>query len=90
MRQKYRLLKRGSASKAFNLESSAGSRKFMQALDAPGKTEKVLITNKVSTHFSVSPCTPISYMPFPRPTEDSRLKSACVRSIHTKLPGTSK
>ena len=56
-----------------NLESSAGSRKSTQALGAPGKTEKALITSKVATRFSVSPCTPISYVSFPRPTEDSRL-----------------
>jgi len=45
----------------------------MQALGAPGKTEKALITRKVTTIFSVSPCTPISYMSFPRPTDVSRM-----------------
>jgi len=45
----------------------------MQALGAPGKTEKALITRKVTTIFSVSSCTPISYMSFPRPTDVSRL-----------------
>jgi len=44
----------------------------MQALGAPGKTEKPLITRKVTTIFSVSPYTPISYMSFSRPTEVSR------------------
>jgi putative IMPACT (imprinted ancient) family translation regulator len=41
------------------LDSSVDSRKSAQALDAPGKLEKRLITNKVSTHFSNSLCTPI-------------------------------
>jgi len=56
-----------------NLETSVGSRKSTQALGAPGKTEKILITNKVTTNFSVSPCIPISYASFSRPTEVSRL-----------------
>jgi len=63
----------------------------MQALGAPGKTEKALITRKVAetrscisactpslaltTIFSVSPCTSISYMSFPRPTDVSRVKN---------------
>jgi len=62
----------------------------MQALGVPGKTEKTLITRKVTTIFSVSrqlllrcstythpwarPCAPISYMSFPRPTDVSRMK----------------
>ncbi|HFD86978.1 MAG TPA: hypothetical protein ENJ35_04810, partial [Gammaproteobacteria bacterium] len=58
-----------------NLKTSVGSRKSKQALGAPGKTEKALITNKVTTRFSVSPCTPIPYVSFPRPTEVFRLKN---------------
>ena len=53
----------------------------MQALGAPGKTEKTLITRKVTTIFSVSPCTPISYMSFPRPTDVSRIISMQVGSL---------
>ncbi|VAW75491.1 hypothetical protein MNBD_GAMMA13-1553 [hydrothermal vent metagenome] len=59
----------------FNLEKSVGSRKSTQAFGAPGKPEKLLITNKVTTNFSDSPCTPISYMSFSRPTDLSRFNS---------------
>ncbi len=45
----------------------------MQAPGTPGKTEKTLITRKVTTIFSISPSTPISYMSFPRPTDASRI-----------------
>jgi len=55
------------------LKTSVGSRKSTQALGAPGKSEKLLIINKVTTNFSVSPCTPISYLSFSRPTEVSRI-----------------
>jgi len=47
----------------------------VQALGAPGKTEKALITRKVTTRFSVPPCTPVSYASFSRPTEVLRLKA---------------
>jgi len=35
-----------------------------QALDAPGKPTKLLITNKLTTHFVHSPCTPMAYTLF--------------------------
>ena len=57
-----------------NPETAVESRKHRQTLDAPSKTEKLLITNKVTTNFSVSLCTPISYLPFSRLTTVSRLK----------------
>ncbi|MCP4283900.1 MAG: hypothetical protein GY792_05550 [Gammaproteobacteria bacterium] len=40
---------------------------------APSKTEKLLITNKVITSFSISLCTPISYLSFSRSTAVSRV-----------------
>ena len=55
------------------LKTAVGSRKSTQALGAPGKLEKSLITNKVTTCFSNSPCTPISYASFPRPTAVFRI-----------------
>ncbi|VAW78152.1 hypothetical protein MNBD_GAMMA13-1967 [hydrothermal vent metagenome] len=64
--------------RSLNLEKSVGSRKSTQALGAPGKPEKLLITNKVTTNFSDSPCTPISCMSFSRPTDLSRLKRGIV------------
>ncbi|MCP4287777.1 MAG: hypothetical protein GY792_25625 [Gammaproteobacteria bacterium] len=57
-----------------NLKTAVGSRKSRQALGAPGKTEKLLITNKVITSFSISLCTPISYLSFSRSTAVSRMK----------------
>ncbi len=56
----------------FNLENAVGSRKSTQAIGAPSKTEKLLITSKVTTNFSVSLCTPLSYASFSRPTALSR------------------
>ncbi len=64
----------------FNLETAVGwgglpSRKSAQAIDAPRKCEKALITNKVTTSFSNCLCTPISYTSFSRPTAVSRFNS---------------
>jgi hypothetical protein len=56
-----------------NLETAVESRKYRQALGAPRKTEKLLITNKVTTNFSVSLCTPVSYLSFSYLTAVSRL-----------------
>jgi len=67
----------GLSDGGLNLETSVGSRKSAQALGAPSKAEKYLITNKVTTNFYASLCTPISYASFSRPTEVSRLKVAC-------------
>ncbi len=53
----------------FILKTSVGSQKSTQAFGAPGKSEKPLITNKVTTSFSDSPCTPKAYASFLRPTE---------------------
>jgi hypothetical protein len=60
--------------KRLNLETAVESRKYRQALGAPRKTEKLLITNKVTTNFSVSLCTPVSYLSFSHLTAVSRLK----------------
>ena len=42
------------------LENAVGSRKSTQALDAPSKTKKLLITNKVTTNFLT--CTMRQYL----------------------------
>ncbi|VAW77975.1 hypothetical protein MNBD_GAMMA13-96 [hydrothermal vent metagenome] len=55
------------------LEKSVGSRKSTQAIGAPSKPEKLLITNKVTTNFSDSLCTLISYVSFSRPIDLSRM-----------------
>jgi len=57
-----------------NLETTAGSQKSAQALDAPGTIKKCLITTEVTTNFLISPSTPISYTAVLRPTAVSRLK----------------
>ncbi len=72
------------------LETAVGwgglpSRKSAQAIDAPRKCEKALITNKVTTSFSNFLCTPISYTSFSRPTAVSRIiiassKITCFRT----------
>jgi D-alanyl-D-alanine carboxypeptidase/D-alanyl-D-alanine-endopeptidase (penicillin-binding protein 4) len=59
-----------------NLETAVGSRKSTQALGASGESEKPLITNKVTTSFSDSPCTAIAYASFSCPTAVSRLKTS--------------
>ncbi len=55
------------------LEMAVGSQKSAQALGAPGKIKKCLITTEVTTTFFISPCTPISYTAFLRPTAVSRM-----------------
>ncbi len=67
---------------ALNLETSVGSRKSTQAIGAPGKSEKTLITNEVTTRFSDSPCTPMAHASFSRPTEVSRLKGELPSPLH--------
>ncbi len=57
-----------------NLDKSVKTRKSMQALDAPSKIKKNLITNKVTATFLISLCTSIAYMSFPRLTDLSRIK----------------
>ena len=59
----------------FNLKTAVGSRKSAQALGAPGKLKKLLITNKVTTNFFNLPCTPTAYASFSRPTAVFRLKT---------------
>ncbi len=54
------------------LENSVGSRKSTQALGVLSNTEKLLITNKMTTSFSFLPCTPISYVSFYRSAKVSR------------------
>ena len=55
-----------------NLETAIGSQKSAQALGAPDKIQKCLITTEVTTTFCISSCTPISYTAFLRPTAVSR------------------
>ncbi len=60
------------------LETAVGSRKAAQALNAPDKFKKVLITNKglfcqKAPDFLNSPCTSISCTSFSRPTAVSRV-----------------
>ena len=59
---------REAAVSRLNLETAVGSQKSAQALDAPGKIKKCLITSEVTTTFFISSCTPISYTTFLRPT----------------------
>jgi outer membrane lipoprotein len=47
----------------------------MQAFGAPRTIKKCLITNTVTTNFLISPCTPIPYASFLRPTATSRIMS---------------
>ena len=58
-----------------NLETAVGSQKSARALSAPGKIQKCLITTEVTTTFCISPCTPIAYTSFLRPTAVSRVKN---------------
>ncbi len=58
------------------LETAVGSQKSAQALGAPGKIKKFLITTKVTTPFFISPCAPISCTSFLRPTAASRMMVA--------------
>ncbi len=69
------------------LETAVGSRKSRQAIGAPSKTEKLLITNKVITSFSISLCTPISYLSFSRSTAVSRMTSTLL-DIANKIDAT--
>jgi len=64
---------------SFNLETAVGSQKSAQALGAPGKIKKCLITTKVTATFFISPCTPIAYTAFLRPTAVSRFKRSSNR-----------
>ena len=59
--------------RAIILETAVGSQKSTQALGALTKIKKCLITNKVTTNFFISPCTPIPYASFLRPTAVSRI-----------------
>ena len=47
---------------------------------------KSLITTEVTTTFCISPCTPISYTSFLRPTAVSRLNSPTIRLNRSKYP----
>ncbi len=62
-----------------NLEKSVGSRKATQSIDAPSKSEKSLITSKVTTSFSDSLDTPMAYASFSRPTNFFRLNTLSER-----------
>ncbi len=61
---------------SLNLETAVGSQKSTQALGALSKIKKCLITHKVTTIFFISPCTPIPYASFLRPTAVSRFNHA--------------
>ncbi|HBS25916.1 MAG TPA: hypothetical protein DD827_02115 [Gammaproteobacteria bacterium] len=84
-----RMIFSGISASTINLEKSVGSRKATQATDAPGKPEKSLITSKVTTSFPDSPCTPIFYVSFSRPTDFSRLNSALTLCILVLVSGCS-
>ena len=60
--------------KTLNLDFAVRSRFLAQALDAPSKFKKLLITDEVITHFLNSLCTSISCTIKSNPTADSRLK----------------
>ncbi len=68
-----------------NLETTVGSRKYAQVLNASGKFEKAFITNKVTTSFSNLLCTSISCTPFSRPTAIFRLNNFITRSARIAL-----
>ena len=57
-----------------NLKTVVGSQQSLQVLGAPRKTAKCIVTTKVTTNFSVSRCTPISYVSFLHPHAVSRFK----------------
>ncbi len=57
-----------------NLETAVGSQKSTQALGAPSKIKKCLLTHKVTTNFLISAGTPKPSASFLRPTAVSRLK----------------
>ena len=68
-----------SCPRPINLETAVGSQKSAQPLDEPGKIKKCLITTKVTSTFFISPCTPIAYTAFLRPTAVSRFnRSPCI------------
>ena len=57
-----------------NLENAVGSRKSVQPIDSSSYMKKVLITNKVTTHFFITLSKSIVCTSFSRPTAFSRLK----------------
>ncbi len=61
------------------LATAAGSRKSTPAPGAPGKSERMLITNKVTTRFSDSPCTPMANASFSRPTVAARIMTPTLK-----------
>jgi hypothetical protein len=62
-----------------NLENAVGSRKSAQAIDSSSYMKKVLITNKVTTHFFITLSKSIACTSFSRPTAFSRLKAGSGR-----------
>ncbi len=70
----------GTAGDGLNLETAVGSQKSAQALGAPDKIQKCLITTEVTTTFCLSPCTPIAYTAFLCPTAVSRQKNGTNQS----------
>jgi hypothetical protein len=65
----------------FKLGTAVGSQKSTQALGAPRKIKKCLITQKVTTNFLISLCTPIPSASFSRPTAVFRLNFLKPRKI---------
>jgi hypothetical protein len=59
-----------------NLEKAVDSTQIAQALDLPGYMKKMLITNKVTPHFFITPfkSKSISYTLYALPTALSRIK----------------
>jgi len=58
----------------FNLEKSVGRTSIAQALDSLGYMKKMLITNKVTTHFFITPFKSTSDILHALPTAFSRIK----------------
>ena len=55
------------------LENAVGSRKSAQPIDSYSYMKKVLITNKVTTHFFITLSKSIACTSFSRPTAFSRI-----------------
>ncbi len=68
-----------------NLEKLAGSRKSAQTPELPGYMKKVLITNKVITHFFITPFKSIADTAFSRPTDFSRIKHVELNTMNSVM-----
>jgi len=69
-----------------NLEKAVGRTSIAQALDSLGYMKKMLITNKVTTHFFITPFKSTSYTLHALPTAFSRINHT---EPHLELKGIS-